>query len=261
MADQQNKKKAPYYRIGSLEKGMQTLELLISHGALSVSEATKLLGFNRSATHRFIATLKDLGYVVQDSDGKYRATLRVYSLGLAVAARLESRSEARRKMIDLNKTFDETINLGCIEGNELVVIDMLKSHKPLKYELPIGSRGVPHTTALGKAILAFSDEEVIKKCWEKSRPLVKKTANTITSLDELYSELKNIKHQCFAIDEEEWVEGIRCIAAPVLDHTGGPVYAISISGPTIRMTKTTLLEMQKQLTTVTAELSALLGYQ
>lgn len=261
MADDQDKKQTPYYRIGSLEKGFKTLELLVTHGALSVSEAANLLGFNRSATHRFIATLKDMGYVVQDRDGKYRPTLRVYSLGQVVADRLESRDEAKRIMTQLNKIFDESVNLGCIEGNELVVIDMIKSQQPLKYDLPIGSRGIAHTTSLGKAILALSDMETVENCWKKSQPLEKKTANTITSQDELYAELKNIKNQGFAIDEEEWVEGIRCIAVAIVDFTGQPVYAISISGPTFRMTKSVLLEMQKHLKEASFKLSTLLGFQ
>lgn len=260
MEEQQSVKKSPYYRISSLEKGLQTLELLVEHGSLSVLEASKLLHFNRSATHRFIATLKDMGYVIQDGDSKYRPSLRIHSLGLAVAGRLESRSMARQKMRELNATFDETINLGCIEGHEVVAIDMVKSNNPLKYDLPIGSRGVAHATGLGKAILAFSDDSVVRSCWEKSAPHIQKTANTITTFEKLQSELANVRHQGFAIDEEEWVEGIRCIAAPILDFAGKPVYAISISGPAIRMTKTVLLEMQKRLMQVTSELSTLLGH-
>lgn len=257
---QDDTKKVPYYHVGSLEKGIQTLELLVNHGALSVLEASKVLGFNRSATHRFIATLKEMGYVIQDEDGKYRPTLRVYSLGLTVADRLESRSIIRQFMTELNNMFDETVNLGRLEGSEVVAVDMIKSRNPLKYDLPIGSRGVAHATGLGKAILAYSDEATVKNCWEKSAPHIQKTANTITSFDELQAELQNIRAQGFAIDEEEWVEGLRCIALAILDYTGRPAYALSISGPTIRMTKSVLLEMQKQLQKAATELSTLLGH-
>ncbi len=260
MEDEISDKKTPYYRIGSLEKGLQTLELLVEKGALSVLETSKLLGFNRSATHRFIATLKDMGYVIQDSGGKYRPSLRIHSLGLAVAERLESRSVARKYLTRLNEQFDETVNLGCLEGNEVVVLDMIKSQKALKYELPIGSRGVAHATGLGKVLLAYSDDETIRKCWVNSAPHIQKTPNTITSFEKLLDELRNIRSQGYAIDEEEWVEGIRCIATAIRDFRGHPVYAISISGPSMRMTKSVLLEMQRALCGTTAEFSSLHGY-
>lgn len=260
MIDQQDDKTPPYYRIGSLEKGLQTLEALVAHGTLTVLEASKILGFNRSATHRFLATLKDLGYVMQEG-ARYRATLRVHSLGLAVAERLESRTAAHEMMVELNARFNETVNLGCLEGNEVVVLDMIKSHNPLKYDLPIGSRGVAHATGLGKAILAFSSDETVKACWQASTPQLQKTANTITSFDRLSSELADIRRQGYAVDEEEWVEGIRCIAVPILDFAASPVYAISVSGPTIRMNKTVLLDMQRHLLRAKSALSALLGFQ
>lgn len=260
MKDNKQNSKTPYYRIGSLEKGLRTLELLVEHGSLTVQEASNLLGFNRSATHRFIATLRDMGYIMQDDNGKYIPTLRVHSLGLSLAERFESRVEARKHMTRLNEQFNETVNLGCLEGNEIVVLDMIKSQNPLKYDLPIGSRGVAHATGLGKALLACSDEATVRKCWESSIPHTRKTPNTITTFEKLLDELRNIRGLGFAIDEEEWVEGIRCIAAPILDYHGKPAYAISISGPCFRMTKSVLLGMQKELLEISAELSSLLGY-
>lgn len=260
MNNPKDQPKTPYYRIGSLEKGFRTLELLVQHGALTVLDASKMLGYNRSATHRFIATLKDMGYVVQDSDGKYRPTLRLHSLGLTVAERLESRSVARQYMQELNEKFNETVNLGCLEGSEVVVIDMIKSLNLLKFDLPIGSRGVAHATGMGKALLAFSAEETVQKVWLESAPHIQKTVNTITDFEKLLEELGNIRSQGFAIDEEEWVEGIRCIAMAILDFSGRPVYAVSLSGPTIRMTKSVVLEMQKELKRISAELSSLQGY-
>ena len=159
MNQKETDKEKPYYRIGSLEKGLMALELLASQGPLTVSDLAKLLGFNRSAVYRFVATLRDIGYVVQEGDGKYRTTLRMYSFGRLVVDRLEIRDLAKHVMSELSVDFGETVNLGCIENNELVVVDLVKSQKPLKSELPPGSRGAAHATALGKAILSFSDEK------------------------------------------------------------------------------------------------------
>ena len=163
-------------------------------------------------------------------------------------------------MLELSSDFGETVNLGCIENNELVVVDLVKSQKPLKSELPPGSRGAAHATALGKAILSFSDEETVS-CYIKGyRSLAQRTPNTISSIEALRAEFKNIKAQGFAVDDEEWAEGIRCIAVPIFDYTQKPVYSLSISGPTQRMTKTSIYQMRHRLKESSAQISKLLGY-
>lgn len=261
MNNNKEAKQTPNYTVGSLEKGIKTLEILISNGPLSVAEAAKILGFNRSATHRFIATLKDMGYAIRDTTGKFKASLRLYDLGITVARGVEGRSEAHRIMGEINALFGETVNLGCIANDELVVIDIVKCQKPLKIELPLGSRGIAHATGLGKAILAYSDITTVKNCWNSGKMLKIPTENTINSFEELIKELEVIRGRGFAYDDEEWVEGIRCIAIPILDYSGSPIYSISISGPTVRMSKSVMLEMQKYLQEVSTKLSSQLGYQ
>lgn len=252
-------KDKPYYRIGSLEKGIMALELLALQGPLTVSELAKLLGYNRSAVYRFVATLRDIGYVAQEADGKFRSTLRMYSFGRSVVDRLEIRDMAKNAMLGLSADFGETVNLGCIENDELVVVDLVKSQKPLKSELPVGSRGAAHATALGKAILSFSDEETVS-CYIKGYgTLTQRTPNTISSIEAFRAELNNIKAQGFAVDDEEWAEGIRCIAVPIFDYTQKPVYSLSISGPTQRMTKTAIYQMRNRLKESSAQISQLLG--
>lgn len=253
-------KEKPYYLIGSLEKGLMALELLASQGPLTVSELAKLLGFNRSAVYRFVATLRDIGYVAQEGDGKYRTTLRMYSFGRLVVDRLEIRDLAKQVMSELSAEFGETVNLGCIENDELVVVDLVKSQKPLKSELPPGSRGVAHATALGKAILAFSNEDAISGYLKDYRFMAQRTPNTISSIEALRAELLNIKAQGFAVDDEEWAEGIRCIAVPIFDYSMQPVYSLSISGPIQRMTKTAIFQMRRRLKESTSQISKLLGF-
>ncbi|MCB2228293.1 MAG: IclR family transcriptional regulator [Desulfarculaceae bacterium] len=260
MDQNETDKNKPYYRIGSLEKGLMALELLALQGPLTVSQLAKLLGFNRSAVYRFVATLRDIGYVAQEGDGKFRTTLRMFSFGRLVVDRLEIRDLAKHVMLELSAEFGETVNLGCIENNELVVVDLVKSQKPLKSELPPGSRGAAHATALGKAILSFSDEETVSSYIKGYGTLTQRTPNTISSIKVFRAELKNIKTQGFAVDDEEWAEGIRCIAVPIFDYTQKPVYSLSISGPTQRMTKTAIYQMRYRLNESSMQVSKLLGY-
>jgi len=110
-----NKPKKPYYKINSAEKTIKILELLAEKGELSVAEAASKLGMNRSTCHRFLVTLRELGYVIQNSLSHYRLSFRIFELGNKVADRLEVRQIAHPYMKELSKLCNETINLGCLE--------------------------------------------------------------------------------------------------------------------------------------------------
>jgi DNA-binding IclR family transcriptional regulator len=248
----------PYYAIGSLQKGMRALEVLVERGPLSVSEAAKLLGQNRSAVHRFFATWRDMGYVVQDSANRYRATLKVFSLGHKVVNHLEVRPLARPLMSQLHETHGESVNLGCLDNREVVVIDMIKSRKVLKYDLPVGSRGPAYAAALGKALLAFANPDQLEN-YIKSLETGRRTPHTLTDRQIIKDELERVRKQGYALDDEEWAMGIRCVAAPVLDYQGRAIYALSVSGPVQRMSRKKIDDILSDLLPVAKSLSWLLG--
>lgn len=247
-----------YYTIASLEKGIKILELLVQHGELSVSEAAKLMDTNRAGSHRFISTLKDLGYVEKNENNKYQPTLKIMKLATKVANRFEIRGIARPHMHRLSMKYKETINLGFFKNHEIIHLDKIDSLEVLRMDSALGDKAPAYCTGLGKAILAFLPDHELAHYLENIE-LKRLAPNTITDKDRFMSELSKIRKDGYAIDDEEMAMGLRCIAAPIFDHNAYPAYALSISGPSMRQTHRILEAMETDIMQVASELSNILG--
>ena len=250
--------KKKYFHISSLEKGFKVLELLAEKEELTVTKVAELLGFNRTGSHRFLSTLRELGYVEKNQDSRYQLTFKVMELGTKVANRLKIRRVARPFMQELASTYNETINLGFWDGECIVHLDKIESQEILRIDPEIWSRVPAYCTGLGKAILAFLPQEERDAFLQRVK-LVPFTPNTITTREGLNEELEKIQKRGVAIDNEELAIGLRCVSAPVFDYTGLPSYAISIAGPATRMTNEVIERMQKEVRRTCARLSAYLG--
>jgi DNA-binding IclR family transcriptional regulator len=247
--------KEKYYQIASLEKGIRVLELLGAQSELTVSSVAVQLGFNRAASHRFLATLRDLGYVEKNENNRYHLTFKILELGMKVANRFEIRTVARAYMQELSSAFNETVNLGYWKDQKILHLDKIDSPEILRIDTPLGSWAPAYCTALGKSILAYLPQDELET-YLKSVRLVPHSPCTITSKKKLRQELIKILQQGYAVDDEELSPGLRCIAAPVFDHTGYVRYALSISAPTSRMTQETIEKVQQKIRDVSQRLSA-----
>jgi len=253
-----NKSKKPYYKINSAEKTMKILELLAEKGELSVAEAAKHLDLNRSTCHRFLVTLRELGYVVQNTLSHYRLSFRIFELGNKVADRLEVRQIAHPYMKELFNLFNETVNLGYWDNNEIIHLEKINSSEILRIDPGIGSKVPAYCTGLGKAILPFLPDEDLNT-FLKSVPLKAMTPNTITKKEKLVQELEKIREQGFATDREELCIGLRCVASPVFNYTNYPSYSVSVAGPSSRMTKEKIAVIKEEVRRICRELSKNLG--
>lgn len=247
-----------YYQIASLEKGIRIIELLAEHGEMSVSEVARLMGTNRAGSHRFIATLKDLGYVEKTDGNKYQSTLKIMNLASKVANRFEIRRVAKPYMERLSMMFKETINLGLFKNQEIVHIDKIDSLEVLRMDSALGDIAPAYCTGLGKAILAFLPSHELEHYLDTVE-LAPLAPNTITDRKELMAELERVRQNGYAVDDEELNAGLRCIAAPIFDHNSYPAYAISVSGPAMRLTHRALEEIKGTLLTASTELSKTMG--
>jgi DNA-binding IclR family transcriptional regulator len=227
--------KKPYYKIASLEKGLKIIELLSDNGSLSVSEVAKRLNQNRSASHRFLATLKELGYVIQDSNARYKLSLKMFELGNKISDVKAIRSISRPYMHELVTKYHETVNLGHLEYTDVTTIETVSSKEAIKFDSVIGERSPAHTLAMGKAMMAYMSQEEKNRCLDNIKFLAL-TKKTITSRAKFEKELNIVHGQGYAIDDEEWAIGLRCVATPIFNFEAHSDYAISISGPLQRMT-------------------------
>jgi len=249
-----------YYQITSLERGIKVLELLAEQKALTVSEVGVRLSMQRSAAHRFLATLRDLGYVEKNEDNRYQLTSRILEMGEKVAMRFEIKQVAHKYMLELSKLFKETVNLGCLDGREILHLDKIDSSEILRIDSPLWSKAPAYCTALGKTILAHLPKSELNEYLSQTR-LVPHGPNTILSKKVLRQELQKTRDLGYAVDDEELAPGLRCVGVSVFDHTGRVKYAMSISCPTMRLSMDGVESMQLKLRDVCRRLSEQLGYK
>ena len=246
--------KDKYFFIRSFAKGMHVLELLSDNEFLTVAQVARLMNINRASSHRFLSTLKELGYADKDDSSRYYLTSKVIELGMKVLDRFEIRKIARPFLQELSAKFNETINLGYFNGEEVLTIDKIDSTEILRMDAGIGGGEPAYCSSLGKAILAFLPDKQLTEYFQavEIKPY---TPNTVTSKNKLKKELMQIKENGYSIDDEELSVGLRCVGAPLFDHNGQAFYAISISGPSIRMGSKKIDEMQRELKKVSQNLS------
>ncbi len=245
----------------SVEKALQILEVFnISHSELSASELEEMLSLPKVSIYRFLRVLLKKGFIAQNPQTrKYRLGIKVFELGSIVLKDMELRKVAFPLIEELSKKSGETVHLGVLDGKEAVSIEGAESGYSLRISLPIGKRVCLHSTGIGKAILAFLQDEEIKEII-KEKGLPRFTSNTITNPDLLKKELQAIRAQGYAIDNEENETGIRCVAAPILDSSKHVIASISISGPSIRITNEKIPELADMVIETSREISKALGY-
>jgi IclR family transcriptional regulator, KDG regulon repressor len=252
------KSQKPYYWINALDKGTSVIEFLADHQNLTVSEISKRLKMDRSTCNRFLLTLRDLGYITVDTKNRYRPTLKMFELGNKAANIVEIRPPARVYMKALAEKYNETVNLGHLDGNDVITIDVVPGLERIRFDAPIGSRSPVYSLAMGKAILAFRPKEeqdrYIDSC--DFNPL---TPNTISDEKGFRRELINIHKKGYAIDNEEWDLSMRCVAVPIFDFSEFPSYAMSVSGPSARLTDEKIENIKTGLTEAGRSLSRELG--
>lgn len=251
-------KQKKYFYINSVEKGLSILELLADKKSLSVTEVAKELGLNRSGSHRFLATLRELGYVERDVNSHYQLTFKVLQLGMKFANRFEMRSVARPFMQRLASISKETINLGYWDGKGIIHLDKIDSYEILRIDPGIGTRVPAYCTGLGKSVLASLPDEELEN-YLKSIRLQAHTEKTITTKKKLREELRKTRERGYAIDDEELAQGLRCIGAPIFDFEGYPQYSMSVSGPAMRVTLERIEELHHHVRGICTELSNYLG--
>lgn len=247
-----------YYFVSSLAKGLRIMELLAASGEMSASQMASQLSTSRAVSHRFLSTLRDLGYVEKTEAGRFRLTFKIVELGMHKLDSFEIRVTAHPFMQELALAFGETVNLGHWDNGSIVHLDKINSTEILRLDVGMGALAPAYCTGLGKAMLAFMSER-LRNAYITSVEMVAMSPNTITTAERLTTELEKIRQRGYAIDNEELSLGLRCVAAPVFDYTGTAVYALSVSGPSLRMTEAKMDAIKAKLLPICRQLSRQIG--
>lgn len=250
----------PPYAAPAVDAALSILETLGTGQEMGVTDLAKKLGLGKSSVYRLLATLARRGYVEKGPHSdRYRLSYRLFLVGSAAADRFSLREAAHPVMERLAAETGETVNLGVLDGTRVVNLHKVESRHFLRMHMKVGG-GVPaHATALGKALLVgLQPAELARRL--RGRRLERLTPRTIGDRRSLAGALARIRKQGFAIDNEECSLGLRCLAAPILDHRGTVAAALSISGPTHRLPDPVLSRLAERVRTAAREISHRLGY-
>ena len=244
-------------RVQSLDRALDILEALAGAGrGIGIVDLSARVGLHASTVHRLLATLVARGYARQSPRSqRYSLGTRVLQLGRSFHDRSDLRQEAHRYLQQLTEKSGETANLVMRDDDEVVYIDQVQSPHLVRMFAEIGRRVPLHSTAGGKAIYFWDPAECTLGDEGSAN------SHTITSQEDLELALAEVRRCGFAIDDQEQEEGVRCVGGPVRDQTGDVVAALSLSGPTTRMTRSRIAELGPLVVTVCGDLSAALGYQ
>ncbi len=216
----------------SLSRGLQTLDFLAEQAKpVRLTDVAAHLDVDKSNATHILRTLVASGYARQGDGRRYEATEKVTNAQTAshTAETIVSIREAwRPKLRKLTNETGECSHMAVLATSQVWYVDKIDSELPLKVDHPIGSLAPLHCTALGKAFLAFGGAEVNGK-------LESYTTRTLTTHKALESEITASRNRGYAVDDEEFTPGIRCVAGPVFDEHGAMIAAIGVSGPTVRI--------------------------
>jgi IclR family KDG regulon transcriptional repressor len=240
-------------KLTSLDKSLRIIELLSKQKqSLSLLEMSSGLGFPKSTIHHILSTFLLHDYIVQEPDTKkYFLGLKFLSIGKVILESMDIRKIANKYLRLLHEECNEAIHLAILRNGQVVYIDKIDKSVGLSLATYIGFATEPHAAAGGKVLLSDLSQKEIMDIY-RNKTMKRYGKNTITNLRKLFRELKSVKKQGFAIDNEEYYEGIRCVAAPV--RAGGQIAAsISITGSVFTMTMERINQELKELVMKTAE--------
>ncbi len=220
--------------VQSVERALGLLETLARGGGrLPLSELATRSGLPLGTVHRLLATLAAAGYVRQDGDRRYALGTALLPLGDAATRLLGA--WAQPYLVRLVEASGETANLAVLEDDRIVYLAQAPGRHRMRMFTEVGRRVLPHTTAVGKVLLAWQDEAQVRRVLARLG-LPARTTRSITEPAAFLAELAEVRRTGWAVDDEEEEEGVRCLAVPV---GPGPtaVAALSVSGPASRLAR------------------------
>lgn len=248
--------------IQSLERALTILNKLSEYpDGIPISRLSEHVSLTKSTTHRMLATLASMNYVVKDEKtDKYKLGLQILFLSRNLLNNSNIVNTAKHYLEKLSQEVNETVHL-CIEDHgEVIYIDKIESNQTIRMFSRVGSRAPMYCTGVGKVLLSGMDQDSFEEIISKIE-FIPKTPTTITSKEAFREEIEKVKNQGYALDNSENETVLRCIAYPIYDHKGKIIASFSISGPTNRVTmeviNNSLIDKMKQYS---IDISRNLGY-
>lgn len=248
---------------GSVQSLTRAFSLLSRLGESGVGQTLSDLaggaGLAPSTAHRLLTSMRQEGFVEYDEQaGLWSVGLQAFAVGNAYLKKRDFIAQARPFMRQLVAETGETSNLGVLDGDHHVFLSQVESAQMMRMVTRLGRPGPVHAAGVGKALLsALTSREVaaiLRRTGLKSL-----TNHTLTTPSALMDELEKVRQQGFALDNEEQTLGLRCIAANIYDEHGEAIAAVSVSGPTVRVTMERVAPLSAAVMQAASEITQAIG--
>jgi len=245
----------------SVDKALSIVELLMRHAEpLSARAIAEQAGINRTTTHRLLNALIHRGWIEKPSGtAAYRLGLKFVALAHVGSLGRSFLEEVRPAMEHLSRLTRETVHLGVLDGFEVLHVDKIESLERVGIASKIGSRGIPHTTGLGKALLAAGPDALVEEylAYVVGADAVEQIADP----EALRAEIARTRERGYSIDDEEDSIGVRCLGVAVRGAGGVPLFALSLTGPSPRFTLERVAAYAPEAMATARALSQQLGWE
>lgn len=247
------------YTIHSVEKAC---DILLSFNEdnleLGVTELSQKLGLTKSTVHKLLITLEHKGLMVQKKEnGKYGLSIKLFELANYYLNSIDINSTVKPYMEELSDEFKETVHFAVLDENEVVYVEKIEGKYSVNIYSKIGRRSPLHCLGVGKAIMANLPPEKLEQVL--AHGLKTYTKHTIIDRLRMLAELEKVRKNSYAIDNEEYEEGIRCIGVPVRNSLHELIGAISVTGPVSRMTDEKIRQIIPKILAHSVEIAKKLG--
>lgn len=244
----------------SADRVLRVLELFSpAERHLSLSDIADRLSLPRSSVHRLLATLLAHEFIERDpATRRYRLGIRLFEIGSTVIHERGLHSAAHPVVEELALSSGETCHLAVLSGVEAVYVYKIDGASSIIMSSRVGGRAPCYCTSIGKVLIAWAGVELLERVVAAGFHAF--TPATIRDADRLVAELERVRREGYALDLEEFERGLRCIAAPVRDHSGRVLAAVGLAGPSNRLTDRRLRELVGPVLAGAETISRNLGY-
>jgi IclR family acetate operon transcriptional repressor len=247
--------------IKSLDRAMEVFEHLSTLPGATLSALAEDLGQSPATVYRILVTLEGRGLVEFEQAAQvWHVGARAFVIGARYLRRTSLVDRARPVLRQLMEDTGETANLGVARDMNVLFVGQVETHATIRAFFPPGTLSPMHSSGIGKALLAQMSDDRLSRLFATA-PLDQFTPKTLTEPTALRADLEATRQRGYAVDDEEKNEGMRCIAAPIFDLSGGAVAGLSVSGPVSRVSLAETERLAASVVRAADDLSAAMGYQ
>ncbi|MBI9104948.1 MAG: IclR family transcriptional regulator [Spirochaetales bacterium] len=251
---------ATSYTIPVLEKTFSVIKCISEHDdGLTLSDIVKKIEVPKSTVFKILHTLEKELILEKKSDKYFLGSMLIH-YGLHTLSQRDLKGVARPFLSSLMEETGETAHLAVPVGMQTMILDVVLTTHPIRFSSPVGSLFPLHCTSHGKLFLTYNNEFSLEEYFQ-ANTLIKRTENTIIDLEAMQKEIETIRNQGYSMDEVEFVDDIRCCAAPIMDNKGSCIGAIGITSTIITFGKERIGEISKKVKDIALNISTEMGYR